>query len=92
MAAVNIVSFQMHSRRHPFQIDHIIAEKHGGPSTLLTLLGLASTAIHLRALTSLDETGKRNRLSRSMIHATICGITISIGNEECLLEKRRLVR
>ncbi len=68
--------------RVPFQIDHIVAEKHGGPTTLENLaLSPAAFATLTKARTSLVSTRRRENWSVCSIPGATSGVTTSAGME-----------
>ena len=68
----------------PFQIDHIIARKHGGLTTAQNLALACFLCNNHRGQTSLDAILAPDGLSASFIHAAINGNNIFSGMAHAL--------
>ena len=66
---------------YPHEADHVIAEKHGGPTSLDNLHGLACTVIVSKAQTWLRLTQSRRKSSSFLIPANRDGIGIFASTE-----------
>ena len=71
----------------PFQIDHIIAEQHGGQSVANNLVWRVRVATGIKALTLLDLIRSRAKSSVSFIRERISGASISNSNGALIVGK-----
>jgi hypothetical protein len=74
----------------PFQIDHIIAEQHGGASEADNLLWLAPIAIATRVPISLESIQFRAKWSGYLIRESIVGPSTSKPFTVASMARRRL--